>query len=977
MEKGNTKSEKKRRAKIAFWELMIRPYVSEDGTQSEDLEKLFKDRIIAWRPTNPHTLDPGGPSPGREKFEILNKGVFQMDSCEVEQTRNQMILGRFSIRDLVSSDYSIVRIGLESLILNSVNLASVKLYRHDKSDDSYHGIQWSGISKNKEVFYGSIYQSGEYVIAGKPRDLVSASLDIVSSGLRDLTNIIGKDLITDLEDLICQRILCGSMRDLLGTPHQLEELGFPDDLGRGFSSFDGLVVDTDLKGKPLGFPPDSFPGGIPGVRPTNDLCGRCTSGPATFYPPLKSRLVEHGWEFQGPRNLSGRIKCLAQVANNPLIVYAGSAGSGVWKSVNGGHTWFPTMHTEMLGIGAIAIAPTDPNVIVAGTGEYTIGQPIPSVDSGRAIYRSTNGGDTWDQVGSFFSGVSKILIDPENADLVFIAGGNGIVRYDLSTNRRLNILVKSTSDIVFDPTDANIIIAAVDDSPGILRTTNANDSFVNWSAYDSGITWYAIGGNIYHNLTKLSFNGGELIASTNDYSLEDIVQPKISIYRLNSGIWSKLTTLETSSFRTWCNTLAVDPQNPNLILAGGVKLFISKDGGQSWVELTEDLGGGRKKILTGHVDHHAALIFHFGNKIQAFVANDGGIFKSLNLNDTRAKWIKHSTGLNTMQFYTVGVAKNGKRLMGGSTQDNGLLISSDGRRYEGTAGSEGGLFEIDPDDDNTLYLDPWSSNLILFKRNAGGSTSFNRGQSAGNVIALEISQLNSDYLVCSLEENRNSGNLYFTKKGEDGILRDGWTQSNISPNTLIAALAFSPIDENIVYCGDIDGIVYRSINGGESYTRMSDSTLPTKTIGGIAVDWKNADTLYVVINDASVQEPIYKSTDSGRSWISISGSSSNALPGIPFHRILRKQGQIFIASKNSIFLSTDEGLSWDLYSAGLPNFWITDMDFDQHFKTLFISTMGWGIWSRIIGSRLVWERVDFDFRDLSINFNNSNAIHIS
>ena len=358
------------------------------------------------------------------------------------------------------------------------------------------------------------------------------------------------------------------------------------------------------------------------------------------------------WFTIGPRNVNGRIKALAVHPTNPDIVYAGAASGGVWKSIDAGQSWRPLWdQQDTMACVALAIAPSAPNTIYTATGEWTpgYGPGFP----GTGVFVSTDAGATWTQRAALVaSRVAQILVSPTDANRVYVAGESGFERSSDGGVTWTSVRTGEISDAVIDPNAANTLYINVR-FDGIYKSTNGG---TNWTKLAGGAPSGADADWIRLAIGRSGAAGSNLV----------LAKRAGTIYRTTNGgtTWTTLAGSHgDSSFHEWCNLLSVAPDDDGIILAGGVDSERTINGGGTWTGL-----GGL------HADHHRA-VFAPSNPNIVYTSNDGGVYRSA---DKGATWRKASHGLIVTQFYDVGSWTALGTVAGGGTQDNGTIMSNGG-----------------------------------------------------------------------------------------------------------------------------------------------------------------------------------------------------------------------------------------------------------------------------------------------------------
>ncbi|MBD3220297.1 glycosyl hydrolase [bacterium] len=669
----------------------------------------------------------------------------------------------------------------------------------------------------------------------------------------------------------------------------------------------------------------------------------------------KSAALTEAWQQKGPTNVGGRVADLAIHPTDPDVCYAGLASGGVLKTTDGGQTWTPILQDlDVITIGDLALDPQDPEVLYVGTGEANAAS-LSFVGNG--LYRSPDGGLTWEHLGLEDSAyIARVLVDPADGQRLFVAAtgrlfgtdqNRGVYRsLDGGTSwDRVFALTDSTActDLVMHPEDPDIVYAAMwERVRGLTYRRSGGPSSGIWRSLDGGDTWaeltsgvptgadvgrigltvcegtpdrmyaiYADAGAEFEGV-YVSRNGGDTWAATNDWPLS-------SMY---------------SNFGWYFGQVRVQPTDPDNVFALGVPLYRSLNGGDSWFEEGADM----------HVDHHA-LEFCPSLPTRAYAGNDGGIYRS---DDSGSTWTKlYDQPAN--QFYAVEIDPADPARLYGGTQDNGTLRTPDGGldTWERIFGGDGFTVIVDHTDSDVIYVEYQYGNL--FKSTNGGFSFFwaMNGIDGGDRMnwhtPVVMDPVDPEVLYYG------SQRIYKTTDGADSWvpisedLTDGDQGANYGTITTIAIAPSSPAR---VFAGTDDGNLwaYRPFSG--QWVSISDG-LPRRWVTDIAVHPTDPATLYVTFSGLRWNEPIshvYRSEDGGETWQDVSGD----LPEAPVHSILVDPvdpGRLVIASDVGVYISGDAGATWQAFGLGLPRVPVFDLDLHPETRMVAAGTYGRSIFT--------------------------------
>jgi hypothetical protein len=635
------------------------------------------------------------------------------------------------------------------------------------------------------------------------------------------------------------------------------------------------------------------------------------------------------WISIGPRNVNGRVKSLAVDPTNADIIYAGAASGGVWKSIDAGESWRPLWDAqESLAIGSLAVAPSAPNTIYVGTGEWTPGWG-PSYP-GAGVYVSTDGGNNWTRHASVVARrIAKVVVSQADPLTVYVAGNSGFERSIDGGVSWTIIHAGQISDAVIDPNDAQTIYINVTNDR-IYKTTDGGGM---WTPLNTGPTgasasWIklAIGRSGTHGSQFLLARSGGTIWKSID----------------GGSNWSTLAGSHATGYVGWCDMIAVAPDNEDIFMVGGVGVERTADGGGMWSSI-----GGL------HSDQHQA-VFAPSNANIVYECNDGGVYRST---DKGATFKKVSDGLVVTQFYDIGSWSHISTVVGGGAQDNGTSMTTGGLTWTQINGWDGGYFVIHPTDPRTIYSE--HQNTDLFKTVDGGAswTNIVAGLSGGTpwvgVIAMDMNNPNRLYVGTS--------RVFRTTDG----CATPWVPSSQVLAGSVSSLAVSLNDSNRVYAA-AGSHIYRSDDAGVTnpWADKTAAPLPGRSITDIAIDDADKNRVAITFGGTSGGTPhsVFLSTTGGNGWSDISGN----LPDISVNAVVfdpNNTNTIYVGTDVGVYRTIDLGVSWQAFDNGIPNVIITDLHVDPDDNMLYAATMGRGMYKLDITPGITEPEVDLYLRD--------------
>jgi hypothetical protein len=624
------------------------------------------------------------------------------------------------------------------------------------------------------------------------------------------------------------------------------------------------------------------------------------------------------WFTMGPTNFAGRMLAIA-FHPNQTTAYAGAAGGGVWKTTDSGASWFPVSdEIPSLAVGGIALSLSDPEIVVIGTGEATNNI---DVIGGVGILRSTDGGATWGQTSlsyTVFSGHGFHVIETNPINGTMLAGArDGLWR---STDDGQNwTQVRDDGDyfdVKWKPGDANRVYAAKGDgSSGNKVKVSTDDGLTFENAGTGQPASFAIG------KTKIAVTAAAPQTIYAIYADRGTSGNLVGVYRsLDDGAnW----TLQAASpnipgGQGWYNlSLAADPNNADRVIAGGVQLYRSNDGGVTFGTLSGP-----------HVDHHdARYVPGLFNRV--WVASDGGIWSSTN---DGTSWTDSNNGLTSYQFYDICV-NNGPTayyILGG-TQDNGTDKWSGSTVWANSLGADGMVCNVSAVNGTTVYGEiQFGDHRKNVNSGIGGWSSINNGITGTGawVTPVDLDPNDTDHLYTAT----GSG----TFRSTDGA---NWT---LVDSQGAQWYSISPVDGDVIWAGG--GLARHSTDDGASWTDAAPFGFLTGGFTKILAHPTDLATAFVTFSGYdSAAAHVLRTTDMGVSWENVTGDfvsqPVNAIAVNP-----SEPTQWFIGTDVGVWSSTNGGVNWLPFETGFPNAVVVDLEIQDALQKLVAGTHGRGAW---------------------------------
>ena len=667
------------------------------------------------------------------------------------------------------------------------------------------------------------------------------------------------------------------------------------------------------------------------------------------------------WELVGPTNVGGRMTSVACAPKKPATIWAGAAGGGVWKSDDSGLTWRGLWYSQpTLNIGSIAVDPTNPAIVYCGTGEANL-----SADSypGVGLFRSIDGGDTWQilapaDTAGIPTRIGCLVVDPFDATHLCLGGvthseggndGMYASRNGGLSWGRLNFPGTGSyrcHAIVFHPTVRDKLfatIAARGAQSGIWRST---DGGASWTQLKKGLP-----------STEMISRTSLAIAPSNPSVIYAIASTQndamLGVFRSGDGgdSWTNIagTHFVDEGQMSYGNSIAVHPTNPDHVLCGGVDLHLTRDAGKTWVRTTK-WDAPRGKPNYAHADHHC-LVMPVDQPGLVYDMNDGGMDVSI---DGGLTWTNRSNGLAVSMFYDVDVAQTDGRMFGGGLQDNGTNVTLAGEitTVEGKVvmlngkpddfveitGGDGGWMIIDPQNMEHFYTTSQNMTVNRFRKSDGwadASPPAHRDEANAVWMAfLEFDPKNSRTIF--------AGGLRVWRTKDDG---NSWSAvSPVLDGSSISAVEIAQADSRMVYVGTENGGIYRSRDGGNSWSgNLASPTLPGLTITRILTSPTNAKIVYATVANFRARH-VFRSKDGGLTWADI---DRGHLPDVPHHAIAiprAKPSTLYVCSDAGVHVSSDAGNTWKSLTGNLPTVPIVDLAYHEADGTLTAASYGRSIW---------------------------------
>lgn len=717
----------------------------------------------------------------------------------------------------------------------------------------------------------------------------------------------------------------------------------------------------------------------------------------------KSPYADLKWRSVGPEFMGGRIETIAGHPDQPNTLYVGAGSGNLWKSINNGTTWKPIFDDySTASMGCVAIAPSNPDVLWLGTGEVLMAR---SSFAGTGVFKSLDAGKTWEHKGLMGTDhIAQIVIDPKNPYVVYVAaigrnyGPNkerGIYKTTNGGKTWEKILFISDDtgvvEIVMDPSDNHTLLAVAwerDRKPWNNKVSGVGSGI--YKTIDGGKSWKQItnglptGKNIGRFGLSFSISNPNVI-----YAILDNENPKPISNDNKNGSRQESRAIKGELYKSsdkgesWKKThdgsiptgigddfclIRVAPDNENEVYVVGQKLIKTLDGGKTFLPTGDTIIHLLPhEIRVMHLDMHELWIDP-QNPDKLILGNDGGLYMSYDRGNT---WL-HYNNLPIGEFYAVSVDNAKPYNIYGGTQDDAALFGpathnvADRLTKFGVddpwkqvyvdqwGGGDSYFTEVDPLDSDFIYYESQFGELKRKNMKTGKATSIQPKASKGEprlrtnwmtpFIISPHDKLTLYYGAQKIYRSRDKGNSWEVIS-PNLTTNPGPEQQGNVPYGTITSISESPLKQGLVYAATDDGNVQVSKDGGKNWTLINNG-LPKKWISRIRASQHNLNTVYVTLTgyrEDDFEKYVYKSTDYGKTWKSIAGNlpseSINVITEDP-----RNSSVLYVGTDLGAYVTTDGGVSWNILSNGLPTVAVHDLVIQPRELELVAGTHGRSIY---------------------------------
>ena len=689
----------------------------------------------------------------------------------------------------------------------------------------------------------------------------------------------------------------------------------------------------------------------------------------------------------GPAVAGGRIADIAVHPTNRSLWYVAVGSGGLWKTTNAGTTWTPIFDDQpSYSIGAVTLDPSDPDIVWVGTGENVSGR---HVAWGTGVYKSRDGGRTWNNVGLRASEhIGKILVHPADGKTILVAaegplwssgGERGVYRTEDGGETWEHVLEidenTGVTDLEFDPSDpATVYAAAYQRRRHIWGLMAGGESSGIYKSTDGGRSWR----EITTGLPTGPMGKIGLAVTPADpalvYATIEAKEGERGFYRSadKGESWERRNSyISGGTGPHYYQEIEASPTEPDLVIQMDVFFQITRDGGATF----DNLGTGREK----HSDNHALWIDP-DNTLHMLAGTDAGLYETF---DRGTTW-RHFPNMPISQFYKVALSNSEPfyEILGGA-QDLGTLwgpartMSTEGVRNADwwfPMGADGYGVQVDPTDSHVMYLMTQQGNLYRTDGRSRESIRIQPQPAPGD--APERWNWDSPILISPHDSNR----LYFASqrlwrsddRGDSwvAVSADLTTNTNryelpymgrvwsvdamhdngaMSKYATLTTVSESTVTEGLLYTGSDDGLIHVSPDGGESWSRTAPLPgVPERSfVNKVEADLHQSGSLFALADAHKVGDYtpyLFESADNGQTWTSIRGDLPDSTIVWALQQDHVEPDLLFIATEYGLYVSANRGTNWHPLSRGVPTIAFRDLKIQRRDDDLVGATFGRGFY---------------------------------
>ncbi|MEO1257867.1 MAG: T9SS type A sorting domain-containing protein [Bacteroidota bacterium] len=682
---------------------------------------------------------------------------------------------------------------------------------------------------------------------------------------------------------------------------------------------------------------------------------------------------DNEWTVQGPGNIGARANTVAVHPTNDSIIFTGFSSGGVWRTTDGGANWEPVFDDQLWpSVADIVFDPSNPSTIYVGTGDPNISF-YPMLGDG--VYKSTDGGDTWTNIGLQDNRViPEILVHPTNPDIIFAASmglpfirdnNRGLYRTTDGGNNWEQVLFISDStgitDIQIDPFNPDVIYASGWDRVrnNVVSLTTGEGANV-YKSVDGGDSWTQLGGGLPEGILGRTGLAHSQITPNLVYAMFVGTNQQLQgVYKSEDAgdNWTPIEIIGLENalggFGWYFGKLRTHRFNDEEIFILGVELWRGYPNDGIWEIATPDWW-----LYDVHADKHDLTFTESGN---IYLATDGGLYRSP---DNGTSWVDIEN-IPTTQFYRVAFNPHQPDWYYGGAQDNGTTGGNDDmiNNWPRIWGGDGFKPVFHPTEPDIFYVETQRGNISV---TVDGGIYFEQGDAG--IDNNDRRDWDMPYLMSAHNPDVLYAGTFRVYKSENGTfpLFSPISESLTDSVTLatryhtITTLSESPIQQGLLYAGTVDANVWRTDDDGENWINITNS-LPERYVTEVKASPTNVDWAYVThsgYKDNEFIPRVHRSKDRGATWEDI----SNDLPDIAVNDIYilpnHEDSVLFVATDAGVYGSINRGENWTRMGNNMPFVPSFDIDWNPFENTVIAGTFARSIMTYPIDSLLFAPPVD-------------------
>ncbi|MEZ4938112.1 MAG: T9SS type A sorting domain-containing protein [Crocinitomicaceae bacterium] len=628
------------------------------------------------------------------------------------------------------------------------------------------------------------------------------------------------------------------------------------------------------------------------------------------------------WHPVGPFNYNntaswspghGRVNFIKEHPTNSNIIFVGAPAGGIWKTIDGGINWKPVGdQISLIGIGSIAFALSDPNIMYATTGDPDAGDTY-SI----GLLKSTDMGESWSVVGNVVGNLKDVVVHPTNPNELFLATANGILK---STDGGLSFANKQLGNM-------RNVKYKVGSTTALFAVSNRKFYY----SIDSGENWLEGSGLNDSTSTRLCFDVTEANSEMVYVSIAGPGSEYFGVYRsVDGGVNFTLRDSSDGIFdgsnQAWYDmAIAVSDTDPNLLVHGVLNVWRSTNGGVTWNRINQ--WNNPTQASYTHADIHF-LDWQNGT---LYCGSDGGIYTSTNNGNN---FTDLTQGIQIGQYYRIASPQSNPNRVVGGLQDNGGY-TWDGTEWKVYHGADGMDCAVNESNPNQIFGMIQYGSLRISNDGGLSSNSVGNPEEGYWVTPMQYDNQNNRIVAGYTEVYANSGG--------------NWMQlSSHQFPELLRSIELYESNTNILYVATTNRI-YRSTDGASSFTEVTNNLqnlLSGTQITSIEVDPNNDLRLWVTLSGFSNNNKVMMSNDGGQNWINI--SELNALPNVGANIVKydasSSNNALYVGMDIGIYYRNDDLGTWIPFKTNLPNTIVNDLEINEQAHVIRAGTYGRGVW---------------------------------